>query len=65
MVTNQFLLGMGNHVLSVQVAAHGHRWVEDILRVARSLKAVFGEEKFHSRGHKPSNQAHFMTNECD
>ncbi len=29
-VTNQFLLRMGNHELSVQVAAHGHRGVEDI-----------------------------------
>ncbi len=37
MVVDQLLLGMGNHKLSVQVAAHGHghRCMEDIpLRVA-------------------------------
>ena len=37
MVIDQFLLGIGNHELSVQVVAHGHRRVEDILWVARSL----------------------------
>ena len=31
MVVHQFLLGMGNHELSVQVATHGHRREEDIL----------------------------------
>ncbi len=31
MVVDQFLLGMHNHELSVQVAAHGHRRMEDIL----------------------------------
>ncbi len=31
MVVDQFLLGMGNHEFSVQVAAHGHRHMEDIL----------------------------------
>ncbi len=30
-VVDLFLLGMGNHELSVQVAAHGHRRMEDIL----------------------------------
>ena len=34
MAVDQFLLGMGNHELSVQVAAHGHRRMEDILQVA-------------------------------
>ncbi len=48
MVVDQFLLGMGNHELSVQVAAHGHRRMEDILRVARSLEPVQEDEKFHS-----------------
>ncbi len=33
-------LGMGNHKLSMQVAARGHRRAEDILRVARSLESV-------------------------
>ncbi len=31
MVVDQFLLGMDNHELSVQVAANGHRRMEDIL----------------------------------
>ncbi len=31
MVIDQFLLGMGNHELNVQVAAHGHRCMEEIL----------------------------------
>ncbi len=48
MIADQFLLGMGNHGISVQVAAHGHRCIKDILRVARSLEAVQEEEKFHS-----------------
>ncbi len=34
MVVDQFFPGMGNHELSVQVAAHGDRCREDILRVA-------------------------------
>ena len=31
MLVDQFLLAMGNHELSMQVAAHGHRQVEEIL----------------------------------
>ncbi len=65
MVVDQFLLGMGNHELSVQVAAHGHRRVEDIFRVARSLEAVQEDEKFRPRGHKPSTQARFIADERD
>ncbi len=42
LVVDQFLLGMDNHELSVQVAAHGHRRTEDVLRLARSLEAVHG-----------------------
>ncbi len=56
---------MGNHELGVQVAAHGHRRMEDILRVARSLEAVQEDEKFHSQGHKPSTQARFVPDEYD
>ncbi len=33
MVVDQFILNMGNHELSVQVAAHGQKRVEHILRV--------------------------------
>ena len=56
---------MGNHELSVQVAAHGHRHMEDILRVARLLEAVQEDEKFRPRGHKPSTQACFVADERD
>ncbi len=48
-VVDQFLLGMGNHLFSVQVVAHGHRRVEDTLLVARSLETVQEEERFHSQ----------------
>ncbi len=65
MVVDQFLLGMGNHELNLQVAAHGHRRMEDILRVARSLEAVQEDEKFHPRGHKSSSQARFIADERD
>ncbi len=46
MVVDQFLLGMDNHEIIVQVAAHGHRRMEAILRVARSLVAVQEDENF-------------------
>ncbi len=49
MDADQFLLGMSNHGLSLQVAAHEHRRVEDICRVAQPLEAVQDEERFHSR----------------
>ena len=65
MVADQFLLGMGNCEHSIQVAAHGHRQVEDILWVARLLWPVHKEEKIHTQGHKPSTQAPFIVNECD
>ncbi len=65
MVVDQFFLGMGNQELSVQVAAHGHRHREDILLVVRSLEAVQGDEKFRPRGHKPSTQGRFVTDERD
>ncbi len=45
MVVDQFLLGMGNDELSVQMVAHGHRCMEDILRVAQSLEALQKDEK--------------------
>ena len=48
LVVDQFLLGMDNHELSVQVAAHGHRRTEDVLRLARSLEAVHEEERHAS-----------------
>ncbi len=44
LVVDQFLMGMESHQLSVQVAAHGHRRMENVLRVARSLEAAHEEE---------------------
>ncbi len=32
--SGQFLMGMENHKFSVQVAAHGHRAIEEVLRIA-------------------------------
>ncbi len=51
--------------LVCKVAAHGHRRMEDILRVARSLEAVQEDQKFRPRGHKPSTQARFVIDERD
>ncbi len=65
MVIDQFLRGMGNHELSVQVSAHGHRRMEYILRVAQLLEAVQEDEKFRPRGHKPNTQERFVTDERD
>ncbi len=53
---------MDNHELSVQVAAHGHRGTEDVLRLARSLEAVNQEERQESRLRKPATQARFVNN---
>ena len=64
-VVDHFLLGMGSHELSVQVAAHGHRHIEDILRVARLLEAVQEDEKSRPWGHKPSTPARFVTDKRD
>ncbi len=63
LVVDQFLLGMVNHELNVQVAAHGHRRIEDVLHVAHSLEAVHEEEKHAPRSRKPTTQARFVTPE--
>ncbi len=59
LVVDQFLLGMDNNELSVQVAAHGHRRTEDVFR---SLEAVHEEERHASRPRKPATQARFVNN---
>ncbi len=53
LIVDQFLMGMDSHELNV----HGHRWVDDVLRVAHSLEAVREEEKQYFRGRKPAPQA--------
>ncbi len=62
LVVDQFLLGMDNHELSVQVAAHGHWHTEDVLRLARSLEAVHEEERHASHPRKSATQARFVNN---
>ncbi len=62
LVVHQFLLGLDNHELSVQVAAHGHRHTEYGLRLARSLEAVHEEERHASRPRKPATQPRFVNN---
>ncbi len=42
MVADQFLLGMGNHELSVHVDVHGHRLVEGISPSHHNLAARQG-----------------------
>ncbi len=54
-------MGMESHELNVQVAAHGHRCMEDVLRVARSLEAVHEEERHTPRTCKPATQTRFVT----
>ncbi len=62
LVVDQFLLGMDNHELSVQVAAHSHRHTEDMLRLARYLEAMHEEERHASHPRKPAMQARFVNN---
>ncbi len=63
LVVDQFLLGVENHELNVQVAAHGHPRIEDVLRIACSLEAVHKDEKHTPRLCKPTTQARFITPE--
>ncbi len=44
MVADQFLTGLDNHELRVQVATSDVRRIEDLMRIARSLEAVEGKE---------------------
>ena len=61
LVVDQFLMGMESHDLSVQVAAHDHRRMEDVLRVARLLEAMHEEERHAPRSRKPATQTRFVT----
>ncbi len=44
LVVDQFIMGIDNHELNIQVPAHGHRHVEDNLGVALSLEAIHKED---------------------
>ncbi len=49
MVADQFLTGLDNHELRIQVATSDVQRIEDLMQIARSLEAVEGEEM--GRGH--------------
>ncbi len=49
MVADQFLTGLDNHELRVQVATSDVRQINDLMRIAQSLEAVEGEEMGRSR----------------
>ncbi len=47
MVNGQFLNRLDSHELQVQVTATGVRQIEDLMRIARSLEAIEGQEAGH------------------
>ncbi len=59
MVADQFLTGLDNHELRVQVATSDVRRIEDLMRIARSLEAVEGEETGRGRARRGQAQARF------
>ncbi len=59
MVADQFLNGLDNHKLRVQVATSDVRRIEDLMRIARSLEAVEGEETGRGRERRSPTQARF------
>ncbi len=64
MVADQFLTGLDNHELRVQAATSDVRRIEDLMRIARSLEAVEGEETGRGRVRRGPSQARF-TDETD
>ncbi len=59
MVADQFLRGLDNHELRVQVATSDVRWIEDLMRIAYSLEAVEGEEMGRGRARRSPMRARF------
>ncbi len=59
MVAYQFLTGLDNHELRVQAATSDVRKMEDLMRIARSLEAVEGEETGRSCTRRGPTQARF------
>ena len=64
MVADQFLTGLDNHELRVQAATSDVQRIEELMRIARSLEAVEGEEAGRSRVRRGPNQTRF-TDETD
>ncbi len=59
MVADQFLTSLDNHELRVQAATSDVRRIEDLMRIARSLEAVEGEETGRGRVRRGPSQAWF------
>ena len=59
MVADQFLTGLDNHELRVQVATSDVQRIEDLMRIARSLEEVEGEEMGRSRMRRSPAQTRF------
>ncbi len=59
MVADQFLTGLDNHELRVQVATSDVRRIGDLMRIARSLEAVEGEETGRGRVRRGPAQVRF------
>ena len=59
MVAGQFLTSLDNHELCIQVATSDVRRIEDLMRIARSLEAVEGEEMGRGRAWKGPAQTWF------
>ncbi len=64
MVADQFLTSLDNHELHMQAATSDVRRIEDLMRIARSLEAVEGEETGRGRVRRGPNQTRF-TDETD
>ncbi len=59
MVANQFLTGLNSHELRAQVATSDARRTDDLMRIARSLEAVEGEEMGRGRARRNPAQTRF------
>ncbi len=58
-MADQFLTGLDNHEFHVQVATSDVRSIEDLMRIARSLEAVEGEEKGRRHARRGQTQVRF------
>ncbi len=59
MVADQFLTGLDNHELRVQVATSDVRRIEDLMRIARLLQAIEREETGRGRTRRGPAQVRF------
>ncbi len=65
MVADQFLTGLDNHELRVQIATSDVRRIEYLIRIARSLEAVESKEMGRGRARRSPAQARYAEeSEC-